>query len=132
MLDQLKPVLEAQSSAFDLIFSLAHSIILLTIVGITTCIVIIFLVRKIKRPDLIRKKLSIILIIAGIILFILPITDFLIVLNFTDEVIGLSSIPAGYYNESIMGILIGIIPSVILIISGILAMKFNENQKLNI
>lgn len=134
MLYQLKPFLEAsQPSASNLIFSLLHSSLLSGIVGIITCVIIIFSVKKIKRPDSIRKKLSIILIITGIILFVIQIIQFLIWLNFADEVITSSLTYTGGYTsilntESILGILIGIIPSVILIISGILAVKFVETK----
>ena len=135
MVYPLKSLFEAiPSLPFSFIFSLIDFVFLFGVIGIIICIIVIFSVKKIKKPDLIRKRLSTILITIGIILFVMQIAAFLILLHFTGESITSPSYyPAGYTTvlntESIIGGLFGMVPSVILIISGILAMKFNENLK---
>lgn len=142
MLYPMKRVLDSVPlDGVSLIYSSIHLLFLFGITGVVTCIIIIFSVKKIKKVDSIRKKLSKILIITGIVLFVLQIIQFPLVVDMLADK-GMTEEPgtdwhSAFYDsllttETMIGILFGIIPSIILVISGILAMKFNENQKLNI
>ena len=142
MISQVKPIVDMKLDyTLNFVTSMVPLLFLFGIAGIMTCIVIIFSLKKIKKADLIRKKLSKILIITGIVLFVLQIIQFPIMVNGMDEAIRSTPQYNGWYtgsytdvldSEKTTGIVVSVIPSIILVISGILAMKFNENQKLNI
>ena len=137
LLEKIRPLLETQELVAIIIYSIFNIAFLLGIVGIATCIITIISVKKIKKPDSIRKKLSVILIAAGIILVILLSVQSLFLLELLDivmEIPGYYPIPDEAdldYTQFILSLLFNIIPSILLIVSGILSWRFNKNQKIN-
>lgn len=132
LLEKVRPLLETQELVAIIMYSIFDMAFLLGIVGTATCIITIISVKKIK-PDSIRKKLSVILIVAGIILVILLSVQSLFLLKLLDivmEIPGYYPIPDEAdldYTQFNLSLLFNIIPSILLIVSGILSWKFNKN-----
>ena len=115
--------------------SLFSSAFLFGITGTIISIIGIISIKKIKENNSVRKKLSIILIVSGITLLGLHTGQYMFMTEFIDTIITSSSTYIGGYDQSLrpdftdsLNILFILVPSIILIISGFLAIRFTKNE----
>lgn len=135
LLRDIMPILQqTQEQSFLFMSSMMNLVFLLGIIGIAMSITVIIATRKIKP---IMKRLPIILIIAGIVFVVLQWVQY----SYMEDVFDIVTAGLPYYGtaeaefeDNFFGKLsesfvIGIIPSIILIVSGMLAFRIYRKPR---